>query len=191
MSLLHLTQREAEMKQRGFTLIELMVVLAIIGILVSVVMPSYRNYVLESQREDVKAKLLQVVQLQERFYQDNISYTQNMGGSFNAGTGLGFTTNADGEWEIDFNGVATYGIEIFLCADNTIYPDLPNITQCFIAVATPIGPSQDENRFMGLLAADNRGRKVLDFDQSQIRDWNGNVLPDAMCPDCIAARVNY
>jgi type IV pilus assembly protein PilE len=191
LSLLHFTQQEAEMKQRGFTLIELMIVIAIIGILVSVVMPSYRNYVLESQREDVKAKLLQVVQLQERFYQDNISYTQNMAGTFNTGTGLGFTTNGNGQWEVDFSGIATYGVEIFLCADNTIYPDLPNITQCFIAVATPIGPNQDENRFMGLLAADNRGRKVLDFNQMLIRDWNDNDLPDAMCPDCIAARVNY
>lgn len=179
------------MKQRGFTLIELMVVVAIIGILVSVVMPSYRNYVLESQREDVKAKLLQVVQLQERFYQDNIGYTQNMGGSFNAGTGLGFTTNGDGEWEINFNGIATYGIEILLCNDNTIYPDLPGITQCFLAVATPIGPDQDENRFMGFLAADNRGRKVLDFNQLVIRDWNDNDLVNARCPECIVARGNY
>ena len=65
------------MRQKGFTLIELMIVIAIIGILVSVVMPGYRNYVLESQRTDTQGKLLQMIELQERFYIDNFTYTTN------------------------------------------------------------------------------------------------------------------
>ncbi|PHR97861.1 MAG: hypothetical protein COA78_26900 [Blastopirellula sp.] len=172
------------MKQRGFTLIELMIVIAIIGILVTVVMPSYRHYVLESQREGTMTKLLQVVQLQERFYQNNVTYTADM-------AALGFTINATGQWEVNFNGIATYGIEIFTCDDDTIYPDLPDIRQCFIVAATPMTGVADEDSFMGLFAADNRGRKVLDFDKSVIRDWSGNDLTNADCPECIANRVNY
>jgi len=88
-----------------------------------------------------------------------------MAGTFNDGSGLGFTTNALGQWEINFNGVATYGIDIALCDDATMYADLPDISQCFIAVATPISGIEDEDSFMGFLAADNRGRKVLDFNK--------------------------
>tara|TARA_B110001454_G_scaffold24576_1_gene24132 strand:+ start:11679 stop:12218 length:540 start_codon:yes stop_codon:yes gene_type:complete len=179
------------MKERGFTLIELMIVIAIIGILVSVVMPGYRHYILESQREDTKAKLLQVVQLQERFYLNTTTYTTNLGGAFNLNTGLGFTIDALGQWVISYNGTPTYGIRIVPCADATIYPDAPNTDQCFIAAAVPISGVADEDSFMGFLATDSRGRQVWDFNKTVIRDWDGNDLPDASCPDCIANRVDY
>lgn len=176
------------MKQRGFTLIELMIVVAIVGILAAVVMPGYRNYVLESQRQDTMGKLLQVAQLQERFYLNNVTYTLTMG---NVAGGLGFTVNGAGQWVINYNGVPTYGINIVTCADATIYPDAPTIAQCFIAVATPISGDADEDAFMGLLAVDSRGRQVWDFNKSVIRDWDGNDLPNAACPECIAARGDY
>lgn len=179
------------MKQRGFTLIELMIVIAIIGILASVVMPAYRHYILESQREDTMTNLLQVVQLQERFYLNTATYTTNLGNNFNLNTGLGFTVDAVGQWVIQYNGIGTYGVRIVPCADATIYPDGPNTDQCFIALAVPISGFAVEDSFMGLLAVDSRGRKVWDFDKSVIRDWDGNDLPNASCPDCIAARVDY
>jgi type IV pilus assembly protein PilE len=183
-------------KQQGFTLIELMIAVAIIGILATVVMPSYRNYVLESQREDVKGKLLQVIALQERYYLNNFTYTANMGGDPTipagvAGSGLGFNINGAGQWEIEFNDVATYGVNIFNCADAVVYPDAPGIDQCFIAVATPISGDEDEEMFLGLLAADNRGRQVWDFSKFVIRDWDENDLLNADNADVIAARAGW
>jgi type IV pilus assembly protein PilE len=171
-----------------------MIVVTIISILVSVVMPSYRNYVLESKREDTMTKLLQVIQFQERFYLNNVSYTNNLGGNFLNNTGLGFTvTNANGivQWEINYSGVATYGIRLVGCADATIYPDNPNITQCVMAVAVPITGDPVEDAYMGMLATDTRGRKILDFNKTVIMDWDNNILPNTMCPDCIANRDDY
>jgi prepilin-type N-terminal cleavage/methylation domain-containing protein len=175
------------MKQRGFTLIELMIVVAIIGILATVVMPSYRHYVLESQREDTMTKLLQVVQLQERFYLNNGRYAQAMGNP-----GLGYTVNA-GQWVITYNGIDTYGVRIGICDDLTIYPDqVPvNPNECFLVIATPISGVTDEDAFMGLLAADSRGRKVWDFNKAVIRDWDGNDLLNDRCPECLTARNTY
>lgn len=55
-------------KQHGLTLIELVVVMLIIGILAAVAIPSYRNYVMRSQRSDAKDALLALATQQEKFY---------------------------------------------------------------------------------------------------------------------------
>jgi len=52
---------------RGFTLIELMIVVAVIGILAAVAYPSYQDSVRKSRRADGKTALLQAVQVAERF----------------------------------------------------------------------------------------------------------------------------
>lgn len=55
-------------RQRGVTLIELIVVVIIVGILASVAIPSYRAYVLRSQRADAKDALLALATAQEKHY---------------------------------------------------------------------------------------------------------------------------
>lgn len=67
------------MKQSGFTLIEMMIVVAIAGILAAISYPSYRDYVERAGRADGKAKLLEIMQAQERFYSQNQTYTANLG----------------------------------------------------------------------------------------------------------------
>ncbi len=66
-------------KQSGITLIELMVVVVIIGILTSIAVPSYRNYMLRSNRVDAKAALLQMAAAQEKHYLQNNTYTADLG----------------------------------------------------------------------------------------------------------------
>jgi len=71
-------------KTRGFTLVELMVVIAIIGIIGAIAFPSYETYMKKSRRADAKVALSTMADRQERYYLQNNTYSadeNDVGGS--------------------------------------------------------------------------------------------------------------
>lgn len=59
----------------GFTLIELMVALAILGLIVAISLPSYRQSIRKSNRSDAHISMSRLATLQEKFYFQNNNYT--------------------------------------------------------------------------------------------------------------------
>jgi type IV pilus assembly protein PilE len=131
------------MKEKGFSLMELMIVVAIVGILAAIAYPSYQNYVLRTGRTDGQAKMMEILQAQERFYSQNQTYTTNLGAG-----GLGYGVAADAAVP---SAEGRYTIQAAACAGS-------NIGRCVILTATRIGSQLQDNE-CGNLTLDSRGTK--------------------------------
>ena len=126
----------------GFTLIELMIVVVIIGILASIAYPSYQDYVIRAKRADGKAALLKVQLAQEKYRANNISY-----GSL-AQLGLA-DTSPDGYY---FIAIPSRG------------------TTTYTATATPVLPFTDSK--CGALVIDQTGKKTVTGSDTDANCWN-------------------
>ena len=126
---------------KGFTLIELMIVVAVVAILAAVAFPSYQESVRKSNRTDCKAALSAAVAMQERWYFRNNSYTDKVNEI--GGTG-GVLDSPEG-----FCGIT---IDVSCAGGGTI--------DCFTLKATPQGAQKNDK--CGILTVTNTGLKGVE-----------------------------
>lgn len=65
--------------QSGFTLIELMITVVIIGILAAIAYPSYQEQVRQTRRANAQADLMELASYMERYYTENFTYVGTKG----------------------------------------------------------------------------------------------------------------
>ncbi|MEX0605216.1 MAG: type IV pilin protein [Marinobacter sp.] len=133
-------------RQRGFTLIELMIVVAIIGIIAVIAIPSYTRYVENARATDAQGALTSFASAMERFYTQNGSYIGADGGTADV-TGAAtpptiFPTQAPLDGNAKF-----YDLRIFNLTANS-----------YELRAVPIaGTAQANHGFIQLLSTGQRG----------------------------------
>lgn len=93
--------------QRGFTLVEIMIVVAIVAILASIALPSYQQYVIRSSRQAAQAELVDLSGLQEKIFLNSNGYSTSVTNAYNgnAAGGLGATSGMtkDGRYSLSLN----------------------------------------------------------------------------------------
>jgi type IV pilus assembly protein PilE len=104
-------------KTRGFTLMELMIVVAIVGILAAVAIPSYTQYQTRTKRAIGKSMLSQVANRQEQYFADNKTYADNLSDLGYAGDSIGVDVQSKSVASTDTGAV--YVISVAAAATRT------------------------------------------------------------------------
>lgn len=83
---LHQARPDHSTRHRGFSLIELLVVVAIVAVISAIAYPSYTNFIVKSKRAVGTSTMLRVADRQQQFFMDNKQYALSL-------TALGFATD--------------------------------------------------------------------------------------------------
>jgi type IV pilus assembly protein PilE len=148
----------------GFTLIEMMIVLVIIGVLLLVAVPGYQESMKKSRRADAMRDLMELVSREERFYAQNSQYTAEIAlpGGLNYGrTDIstaqcvypeGRCTNGDGDF---ISSEGHYDLSVVKCpgkADG-------DFSTCYILQAVPIATGLQKDDKCGTLSVNSKGQR--------------------------------
>ena len=100
------------LKLSGFTLIEIMITVAILAIIAAVAIPSYAGYVERGKRAEARTALLDIAARQERYYSNNRQYADqlsklNMSGAKSENGYYALSVTLSGSNNQDFDATAT------------------------------------------------------------------------------------
>ena len=160
-------------KKHGFTLIELMIVVAIIGILAAIAIPNYTQYVENAAIADAKASLMGLATAMERHRAQANAYTGAIGSASAQETCAIFTDKTDKRvftatqrgnpnlysTQSPESGTAFFNLEICIPASNKDNPNPPGFI--LIATATANAPGITQNSTITLAANGEKGGTLL------------------------------
>lgn len=129
---------------KGFSLIELLVAMIIVGILAAIAVPSYNSYMVRSSRAAAQTELLEMASQQEKIYLNSSAYSPNVATAYN-GTALGGlgktgSRTSDGMYDLALSGVG----------------------QTYTLTATPVAGTRQE------------GNGCLTIQENGLRQWHEN-----------------
>jgi type IV pilus assembly protein PilE len=143
--------------QHGFTLIELMIAVAIIGILLRIAFPAYQNQVMKSRRADAKTALLDLAQREERYLATANQYTTSAPALGYASTA---TVTSTSPMTIQNGSSTFYTIEVATSG-----------TTAFTATAKPTGAQLAKDTQCANFIIDNTGRQTISGTGSATDCW--------------------
>ena len=152
----------------GFTLIEMMIVVVIIGVLASIAYPAYNRYSTQTRRSDAKIALTQAASSQERFYSDCNWYATDLPGARVCGA-----APADVNARLNLPATSPEGHYTLAIAAGNIAGGCATFSCGYTITATPAvgGRQVGDGRFR----IDALGRKEWDSNNSGTFDANENT----------------
>ena len=146
-------------RHAGFTLIELMIAVTIIGILLAIAVPNYRGYIVKASREAAKTELMQLANVQEKIYLNANNYAFSVNGAY-SGQETGGLGKTAGDTAVCASAGQTddgrYNICLYAAATGTTAMAAPG--QYYRLAAVPVAGSSQVSD--GTITLDSSGKKL-------------------------------
>lgn len=144
----------------GFTLIELMVVVAIIAILAAIAVPSYSAYVAKTNRSAAEGCLSQYANFMERYYTTNLSYAQDTSSTPVANSAIGSPSPLNLDCAVQTSSNYQYSVSA------------PTATT-YTLTATPINGQLTRDKQCGTLTLNQIGTRTNSGTGTLTQCWGG------------------
>lgn len=151
---------------RGFTLLELMIVVAIIAILAAIAVPSYSSYVVRTNRSAAEGCLSEYANYMERYYTTNLRYDQLPASSGTAPAVPNPIATTPATLTLDCAGTSQTG-------NNYNYAASSVTTTTYTLSATPKGAQLARDTQCGTLTLDQTGTRTRSGTGTLAQCWGG------------------